>query len=112
MKNAGEYIRGHTDTIILSILDRKDSYGYEISKIISNSSDGEFVLTEATFYNAFKRMIKEGLILTYWENGTNNVKRKYYSITKRGKELLKQERKTWQRAQGYLEVLIGGNYEG
>jgi len=59
MENAGEFIRGHTDTIILSILNHRDSYGYEISKTVSKVSGGEFIITEATFYNAFKRLVLE-----------------------------------------------------
>lgn len=111
MKNAGEYIRGHTDTIILSILNKHDSYGYEISKTVSKISNGEFQITEATFYNAFKRLILENKIAHYWLDGDNGTRRKYYSITEIGKESLNQSRLVWKKSRVILDSLIGGQNE-
>ena len=51
-----DMIRGHTNTMILAQLLRRDSYGYEINKTIENCSGGEFVLKEATLYTAFRRL--------------------------------------------------------
>ncbi len=107
MDLVGDYLRGHTDTIILSILEEKDSYGYEINNIITKSTNHEFSLTEATLYTAFKRLQKEHYIQSYWKEGLNNTKRKYYSLTALGKEYLKLKRDNWRRAQKILNQLIG-----
>ena len=63
---AGDLIRGHTETIILARLMQRDSYGYEINKVISTLSNNRFELKEATLYTAFKRLEELGYIASYW----------------------------------------------
>ena len=105
------FIRGHNETIILSILNKKDSYGYEIGKIINEASDGVFSVTETALYNAFRKLEKEDLITTYWQDGSNGTRRRYYSITKKGKDYLKEKQEEWDIGKKYLDFLIGGNFE-
>jgi len=56
MSIASDLIRGHTDVIILAQLIKKDSYGYEINKVIQHKSKGMYELKEATLYTAFRRL--------------------------------------------------------
>lgn len=102
----GDLLRGHTDTIILAILEKGDSYGYAINHQIAQITDNQFNLTEATLYLAFKRLEKEELVVSYWREGLNQTKRKYYSITNRGKEFLKQKREEWIYTSEILNKLI------
>ena len=59
MAQSGEFLRGHTDTIILRLLIDKDSYGYEISNNITELGQGLIEVKDATIYTAFRRMEKE-----------------------------------------------------
>ena len=43
-----ELLKGHIDTLILSILNQEDSYGYEIAKIVKDETT--FELKESTMY--------------------------------------------------------------
>jgi len=56
MSIASDIIREHTDTIILSALLLRDSYGYEINKKIKSASGGRYELNEATLYTAFRML--------------------------------------------------------
>ena len=38
---AADLLRGHTDTIVLSVLRSADRYGYEIYKVIRDATGGE-----------------------------------------------------------------------
>ena len=107
MELVGDFLRGHTDMIILSLLEKKDSYGYEINSTIANETNQQFILTEATLYTAFKRLEKAEYITAYWKEGLNQTKRKYYSITPIGKDYLGQKRENWKIAGGILNKLIG-----
>ncbi|MDF2700702.1 MAG: PadR family transcriptional regulator [Haloplasmataceae bacterium] len=107
MELVGDILRGHTDTIILSTLEKKDSYGYEINSTIASATNQEFTLTEATLYTAFKRLEKSEYITSYWQDGFNNIKRKYYSITPLGKQYLKAKRENWINVERILKQLIG-----
>lgn len=51
-----DILRGHTETIILSLLLKQDSYGYKINKEILARTDRRYELKEATLYSAFKRL--------------------------------------------------------
>ena len=49
-----EILRGYTEAIILNILNKKDSYGYVISKTIIDKVEGKIDIKNATIYLAFK----------------------------------------------------------
>lgn len=95
MSVVGDLLRGHTSSIILAILSEKDSYGYEMNKTIEGITGGKLILTEATMYTVLKRLEKKEYIISYWQDGLNNVKRKYYSITEDGKTNFKEQKEAW-----------------
>lgn len=103
-----EILRGYTDSIILTILKKKDSYGYLISKKIEEKVNNEIVITNATIYLSFKRMEKENLITSYWLTSDSGVRRKYYKITEEGIEYLKDKKKDWKKNKLILDKLLGG----
>lgn len=103
-----DLIRGHTDTIILNILRQGDSYGYEIYKKILELSDNKYELKEATLYTAFRRLEKEGHIMSYWGDETQGGRRKYYRITELGQKQYERNRKDWDFAKEVLDQLIKG----
>ena len=105
-KTSADLLRGHTDTVVLSILIKQDSYGYEIHKGIIDKLGGEFKLKEATLYSSYKRLEADGYITSYWGDETLGGRRKYYSITDRGRELLRQSKTDWRKTQTILNKLL------
>jgi PadR family transcriptional regulator PadR len=111
MTNSGEYVRGFTDYIVLSILSKFDSYGYEMTKIIEQVSESKVQLTEAALYTALKRLLKEEMISTYSGKNKKGMGRRYYKITSKGKETIKDFRKDWVVIEYTLSSLVGGNFD-
>ena len=105
-RTSADLLRGHTDTVVLSVLSRGDNYGYEIRKSIIDRLDGEYELKEATLYSSYKRLESDGYVVSYWGDETLGSRRKYYSITENGKELLRQNRADWARTQTMLNRLL------
>jgi PadR family transcriptional regulator PadR len=103
---SSDLLRGHTDTIILKLLLDGDKYGYEISKLIHSDSDGEYELKEATMYSSLKRLEGDGGITSYWGDETQGGRRKYYSITDKGKETYSENKKNWEYAKRILDRLL------
>ncbi len=101
-----DILRGYTDTIILARLAQKDSYGYEINKVIAETTGGELELKEATLYTAFRRLEAGGYIASYWGDETTGARRRYYSITPQGRQLLEENRQDWTRARTMLNRLL------
>lgn len=108
MAQSGDFLRGHTETIILRLLIENDSYGYEISKNIIDRSGGMIDIKDATIYTAFRRMENEGLLATYWGDGVGGARRRYYAITEKGRKLYEQKKEEWNKLRKVLNSLILG----
>lgn len=106
MLNTSDIIRGYIDTIILSRLRNKDSYGYEINKDIYTISEGKFEIKEATLYTSFRRLEKDGLILSYWGDENTGARRRYYSITERGISVLNENIAQWKEIKLLIDKLL------
>ena len=105
-RTSADLLRGHTDTVVLSVLQKGDSYGYEIHKSIIGRLEGDFELKEATLYSSYRRLEAGGYITSYWGDETLGSRRKYYSLTERGSELLRQSRADWKKARTILNRLL------
>jgi DNA-binding PadR family transcriptional regulator len=107
-RTSADLLRGHTDTVVLSVLIKGDNYGYEIHKSIIDRLDGEYELKEATLYSSYKRLEADGYITSYWGDETLGSRRKYYRITEDGKELFRQNKTDWIKTQAILNKLLEG----
>ena len=105
-----DIIRGYTDTIILAYLMHRDSYGYEINKVIMSATDNRFELKEATLYTTFRRLEQGGYIVSYWGDENTGARRRYYAITDTGKALYLENKNDWESAKSLINQLIGGMY--
>lgn len=108
---SGDILRGHTETFILNILSKGDSYGYEMTKNIHAESEGLIDIKDATIYTALSRMEKEELITTYWGEGVGGARRRYYSITPYGRKRHKELISEWKITYKVLNRLIGGDID-
>ncbi|GAB5409725.1 MAG: PadR family transcriptional regulator [Balneolaceae bacterium] len=91
--------------IILSILARRESYGYQILQDILELSGGKWEWSEAMLYPVLKRLSSEGLIQSRWEVQENGRKRKYYKLTEHGILALQEERAHWLNMHQSLNTL-------
>lgn len=103
-----EVLKGHIDTLILSLLHNRDMYGYEIAKIVREKSDNQFELKEGTLYLSLKRLEKNGWISSYWgdEQGPGG-RRKYYKITSTGEEGFEEKRLEWEFVRDVIDSFLG-----
>ena len=106
VKTSADLLRGHTDTVVLHVLLKGDSYGYEIHKSIIDKLDGKYELKEATLYSSYKRLETNGYIISYWGDETQGGRRKYYRITASGRELFRQNKADWVNTQRVLNKLL------
>ena len=93
--------------MILSILARGESYGYQIIQHIERISNGEWEWSEAMLYPVLHRLDADGLIQSRWAILENGRKRKYYSLTALGEEALQVEKQKWMKVHNALVQLWG-----
>jgi PadR family transcriptional regulator, regulatory protein PadR len=58
--------------------------------------DGEFATQEGTLYPLLSKMRRDGFLEYEWQESAAGPPRKYYSLTHKGKEQLKEIEKYWQ----------------
>lgn len=109
MLNTSDIFRGFTDTMILAVLAKGDSWGYQINKEISLYSKGSVVLKEATLYTSFRRLEASGFILSYWGDETTGARRRYYAITEAGRKFYSENCTEWQQMKQVLDALLLNN---
>lgn len=106
---SSDVIRGYNDTMILSILLKEPSYGYEISKQIKTITEGKYIIKETTLYSAFTRMEKNGYIESFVASQDlegNGKKRTYYRITDAGRDFYKGKCEEWELTKDVVEKFI------
>ena len=101
-----ELLKGIVDLLILSLLNEKDSYGYEISKAIKRRTEDVFVLREPTLYLSLKRLEKRKMVFSYWGEESRGGRRKYYSITKEGRKALQTYARDWKQLVEIVERFL------
>lgn len=101
-------IRGSSTMLILNLINTKDMYGYEMIEELEKRSNNVFSLKAGTLYPILHNLELEGSIESYEKQSDNGRIRKYYSITKDGRALLKKEKKDWQNYILAIKNLMGG----
>ena len=100
MKIINEYL----ELIILNILNKEESNGYLIDKILS---DNKLDIKRELIYLEFRKLEKNGLITSYWKDSKLEVRKRYYAITKQRKEYLKNKKKEWNDNKNILNKRKG-----
>ncbi|AEK73000.1 transcription regulator [Thermococcus sp. 4557] len=74
--------------LVLLLLEREgELHGYAIRKRLEELSDGRIVPSEGALYDILKSLKKSGLVQDTWAE-VGGRPRKYYSLTKLGRDVL------------------------
>jgi PadR family transcriptional regulator PadR len=84
--------KGVLEFCILSILSRGDAYA---SDIIKKLKESELIVVEGTLYPLLSRQKNAGLLSYRWEESPQGPPRKYYALTDKGNEFLKELNASW-----------------
>ena len=88
--------KGSTPLLILSVLATNKMYGYQIMRELEQRSEGYFSMTAALLYPALHQLELDGLLKSEWQEGQGKRKRKYYSITQKGRKALMSSQAEWK----------------
>ena len=101
-----ELLKGSTDSLLLSLINRQPTYGYKIIKEIEKRSNGYFQFKEGTLYPALHRLEKAGLIQGRWQRLPSGQERRYYYITPKGQKVLVERLAIWQDFSTAVSLII------
>lgn len=97
-----QFKKGVLEVGVLSLLEKKDYYGYELVQTISKTIE----ISEGTLYPLLRRLKKEGFLKTYLKESKEGPSRKYYKLTNKGKEKAKKMKNEWKEFIKKMEKLI------
>ena len=94
--------------IVMSALSTREHYGYELVEHILASAGVE--VSDGTLYAILVRLKAEGLVRTRWEAAERGPARKYYALTREGRALLADMKRSWaEMANGVDAILQNGS---
>jgi PadR family transcriptional regulator PadR len=86
--------RGVLELCILGIIARAPSYGYEIVTKIGDAP--QLAAGEGTIYPILRRLKRDALVETNWQESPSGPPRQYYRLTAKGRASLRTMRSEWK----------------
>lgn len=99
-----QLMKGILESCILKIIEKYETYGYEIVIQLQNYGFGE--VKEGTIYPLLLRLEKKNLITATFKESPLGPKRKYYSLTVEGKEYVESFYQTWEEITDSVERIF------
>jgi len=101
-----QIIKGTIKFVIFSMLEKQPMYGYGLIQTAHQKTKGFFQWRQSAVYTALSKMEKAGLIKGSWKPAGPSRKRKYYSLTAKGKKLLTANRIVWLAFSDSMNKLV------
>jgi len=102
-----QYKKGVLELCVLSMLSRKDCYGYDVSDFLSR----HIHISDGTVYPILRKLKSDGLVTTYLVEESGGPPRKYYSLTELGREEYDQAMDEWLGFAEIVEKLLKGDFD-
>lgn len=95
-KYVQQFKKGSLEMILLCIIGRKETYGYEIITELNKSSSVLGFAREGTVYPILYRLTESGLLKTRLAPAAaNGGSKKFYSLTEEGRSCLEEQLGFW-----------------
>lgn len=104
-----ELLGASTRMLVLAVVAKEASYGYEIIRAVNAEADGLFVWREGTMYPVLHKLEKEGLVRAQWQEADTGRRRKYYYITAEGRDALAEGKERWSALHAMVMRLAEAN---
>ena len=93
-------LQGTLDMLILKALSLRPLHGYGVGQRIMQMSEDALRVEEGSLYPALYRIERQGWITAEWGVSENNLRAKFYKLTRTGRRQLQIEEANWERLAG------------
>jgi PadR family transcriptional regulator PadR len=97
--------KGMLELCILNSIKGTSLYGYDIVRKLRDIPS--LVISEGTIYPILSRLKREGLLGTSIKESSEGPPRKYYELTEKGQNILRQMNEYWQGIRNGTDSLKG-----
>jgi len=102
-----QYKKGVIELCVLSVLSKRDCYGYDVSEFLSQHID----ISDGTVYPILRKLKGDGLVTTYLVEESGGPPRKYYSLTKLGQAEFCRARDEWLSFAETIKKMLKGEFD-
>jgi PadR family transcriptional regulator, regulatory protein PadR len=103
-RDTSDLLHGTLDLLVLKACATQPLHGFGLTKWIEQRTRNELEIVDSALYKALHRLEDAGAIDAEWGVTENNRKAKYYSLTAKGRQMLRAETATWKR---YVAAISG-----
>ena len=91
-----EWKKGSAELLVLSLLEDQRRHGYDIARLIEVRSGGAVRFHVTTLYPLLSRLEERGWVDGRWVEKAEQRRRRYYSLTAKGRKVLRAQRESWK----------------
>ena len=99
--------KGTAELVVLAILEDEPRHGYELAQSIEMRSGGALTFNFASLYATLYKLEERKWIKGRWVEKPGQRRRRYYTITPDGRQVLSAQRKEWRRFFELIRELAG-----
>jgi DNA-binding PadR family transcriptional regulator len=100
-----ELVAASSEVLVLSILEKGENYGYEIIRLVRESSQERLQWTDGMLYPVLHRLEERAYVKSVWRTADTGRRRKYYRIQPKGRTALADHKEQWSTVQSTLATL-------
>lgn len=97
MTKSADLLPGTLELLVLKALSLGELHGYGVLLRIEQITGGSLHIQQGALYPALYRLEQQELIESEWGVSDNNRRAKYYTLTTRGRQRLREESAGWNR---------------
>ena len=103
--------KGVIEYCVLSLFKEGPLYGGEVIQVLRGK--GQLLISEGTIYPLLSRLRSDGLVETEWRDTSTGAPRRYYRLTRSGKNAVAEFRDEWFRFRDSVDdILRNGGKQG
>ncbi len=98
--------KGMLEYCLLTMMNRQEMYAGEIMACLKKVN---LIAVEGTIYPLLSRLKNLGLLIYRWQESSEGPPRKYFCITQKGKDLLKELDQEWITMREAIDAIVENN---
>src|SRR6185312_15692799 len=98
--------QGTLDMLILQILSLEPAHGYGVAQRLEQISKSVVQVNQGSLYPALHRLEQKGWLKATWKQSETGREAKFYALTRAGQKQLAEERKSWARLAGAVQLIF------
>jgi PadR family transcriptional regulator PadR len=101
--------KGVLEMLVLKLLEDEEKYGYQLINELKSKSNEMFTLKEGTLYPILYRLEDDDMVISRWSQPKGKeVSRKYYAITRAGKQAIEELNQLWLEFSKNVTAIMEG----